>query len=66
VALRIEASGPLNPARLFGQPSADRAGYKNIEVIFHLESDADERATLTHLLAKLADASHQPWVSHRY
>ncbi len=34
-SLRIEASGPLNPARLFGQPSADRAGYKNIEVIFH-------------------------------
>ena len=25
-----------------------------------------ERATLTRLLAKLADAAQQPWVSHRY
>lgn len=28
--------------------------------------DADERATLTHLLAKLADAAQDPWVNHRF
>ena len=28
--------------------------------------DADERATLTSLLSKLADAANRPWVSHRY
>ena len=48
-SLRIEASGPLNPARLFGQPGDDRAGYKNIDVVFHVESDADERALATWL-----------------
>ena len=48
-SLRIEASGPLNPARLFGQPGTDRAGYKNIDVVFHVESDADERALATWL-----------------
>jgi DNA-binding MarR family transcriptional regulator len=28
--------------------------------------DPDERATLTRLLAKLADAAHDPWVNHRF
>lgn len=28
--------------------------------------DPDERATLTRLLAKLADTAREPWVSHRY
>jgi DNA-binding MarR family transcriptional regulator len=28
--------------------------------------EADERATLTRLLAKLADAAHDPWVNHRF
>lgn len=28
--------------------------------------DVDERRTLTRLLAKLADAAHDPWVNHRF
>lgn len=28
--------------------------------------EPDERATLTHLLAKLADAAQDPWVNHRF
>jgi DNA-binding MarR family transcriptional regulator len=28
--------------------------------------DVDERRTLTGLLAKLADAAHDPWVNHRF
>jgi DNA-binding MarR family transcriptional regulator len=28
--------------------------------------DPDERRTLSHLLAKLADAAHDPWVNHRF
>ena len=28
--------------------------------------DPDERAQLTRLLAKLADAAHDPWVNHRF
>jgi DNA-binding MarR family transcriptional regulator len=27
--------------------------------------EPDEQATLTRLLAKIADAARQPWVSHR-
>ncbi len=32
--LKIEVSGNLNPAKLFGQPGSERAGFKNIEVKF--------------------------------
>jgi uncharacterized OsmC-like protein len=43
--LKIDISGDLNPAKLFGKSDADRAGYKNIVVKLTPTCDADE-ATL--------------------
>lgn len=43
--MEIHLEGDLNPARLFGQPTEDRAGYKEIRVIIKPDADAD-RATL--------------------
>ncbi|HSH52729.1 MAG TPA: OsmC family protein [Bacteroidales bacterium] len=43
--LRIDISGNLNPARLFGKSDEDRAGYKNIVVKMFPTCNADE-ATL--------------------
>lgn len=43
--LKIEMCGVLNPAKLFGQSDAERAGYKNIEIKLIPDCDADE-ATL--------------------
>ncbi len=40
--LKIEISGNLNPAKLFGKPSQDRAGYKAITVKMLPDTDADE------------------------
>lgn len=40
--LQIDASGTLNPDRLFGKPTADRAGYKQINLKLRLATDADE------------------------
>ncbi|MCG9894929.1 MAG: OsmC family protein [Fimbriimonadaceae bacterium] len=42
--LRLEAEGPLDPARLFGDPQAARAGFQEIRVTLHLESDATAEA----------------------
>lgn len=50
--LRIDISGTLNPARLFGKSDAERAGYNNIEVKMTPECDADE-ATLNEWLHKV-------------
>jgi uncharacterized OsmC-like protein len=49
-SLEIEASGPLNPSRLFNQPTEDRAGYKQVSVNLQVKSDANED-TLTRWLA---------------
>lgn len=40
--LEIEAAGALNPERLLNQPTADRAGYKQVGVTLRVRSDADE------------------------
>jgi len=44
-SLEIDITGELNPAKLFGQSDADRAGYKNIVVMMKPNCDADD-ATL--------------------
>ncbi len=44
-SLKIDISGTLNPAKLFGQSFDDRAGYKSISVKLTPDCDADE-ATL--------------------
>jgi uncharacterized OsmC-like protein len=41
-SLEIRASGPLNPARLFGLETEDRAGYKRIEVDLDVDADVDQ------------------------
>jgi uncharacterized OsmC-like protein len=41
-SLRIEIDGDLNPAKVFGQPTSDRAGYKEIRVNIIPEADTDE------------------------
>ena len=43
--VEIKLSGTLNPAKLFGQETPDRAGYKKIEVEINPDTDAD-KATL--------------------
>ncbi len=40
--LKIEIEGEINPARLFGKPSADRAGYLYIHVNLKPETDASD------------------------
>lgn len=42
--LRIEISGDLNPDRLFGKPTEDRTGYKEINVTLYPETDATPEA----------------------
>jgi uncharacterized OsmC-like protein len=41
-SLKIELDGDLNPSKVFGQPSTDRAGYKEIRVNIIPEADADQ------------------------
>ena len=43
--IKIDISGPLNPARLFGQSFEERAGFKEISVVLKPDTDADD-ATL--------------------
>ncbi len=43
-SLEIKVSGPINPARLFGNPTEDRSGYKHIDVEILADTDADEKA----------------------
>jgi len=43
--IKIQITGTLNPARLFGQSFEERAGYKSIELTLIPDCDADE-ATL--------------------
>jgi len=42
-SLRIELDGDLNPAKVFGQPTSDRAGYKEIRVNIIPDADANEQ-----------------------
>lgn len=41
-ALSMEISGTLNPDKLFGKTTTDRTGYKNINVVLKIDTDADE------------------------
>lgn len=41
-SLSIELDGDLNPSKVFGQATTDRAGYKEIRVNIIPDSDADE------------------------
>lgn len=50
--LQIDICGDLNPAKLFGQSDAERAGFKSLEVIMKPVCDADE-ATLAEWLSKV-------------
>lgn len=49
---QIDICGNLNPAKLMAQSDAERAGYKNIEVVLKPVCDADE-ATLNEWLQKV-------------
>ncbi len=40
-SLEIKASGQLNPDRLLGKKTADRSGYKSIEVALLVDADTD-------------------------
>lgn len=40
--LEIKIEGDLNPAKVFGQPTDDRAGYKEIRVQLIPDADIDE------------------------
>lgn len=40
--LSIEISGILNPAKFMGKPSEERVGYKKIDVIVKVDSNADK------------------------
>ena len=44
-SLKIELDGDLNPSKVFGQPTSDRAGYKEIRVNIIPDADTD-RETL--------------------
>jgi len=44
--VKIDLSGNLNPARLFGQPTEDRAGYKEIKVVVKADCDTDAETLL--------------------
>lgn len=48
-SLKIELDGDLNPAKVFGQATNDRAGYKEIRVNIIPDAETDE-ATLQHWL----------------
>jgi uncharacterized OsmC-like protein len=43
--LRISISGNINPARLFGQSDDERAGFKQIDVVFEPITDASPELT---------------------
>lgn len=50
--LEIQAEGPLNPDKLFGKDTFDRAGYKEIKLHVKADTDADQE-TLDQWLADI-------------
>lgn len=52
--VKIELSGNLNPDKLMGNPTEDRAGYKNIDIKIKPDTDADN-ATLEKWLEQVED-----------
>jgi DNA-binding MarR family transcriptional regulator len=59
VVLSITAEGERRLTAMFLAHNRREAEWANT-------LEREERATLTRLLGKLADAAHRPWVSHRY
>ena len=51
-SLTIDATGPLNPGKLLGKQTDDRAGYKSIDVTLNVDADVDQ-ATLDRWLATI-------------
>lgn len=58
VVIALTPDGEARLVRAFRDHNAREADWASA-------LDPDERATLTRLLGKLADAADQPWVSHR-
>lgn len=54
--LQIRVTGQLNPMKLFGMPTEERAGYQKIAVELHPTTNADE-ATLEQWRTTMADRS---------
>lgn len=53
-SLKLDISGLLNPARLFGKSFDERAGFKEISVVIKADTDADE-ATLQKWIEAIED-----------
>lgn len=51
-SLQVNASGTLNPAKLFGKTTSERPGYRQIDLKLIVSTDADQ-PTLTTWLATL-------------
>ncbi|WP_207492253.1 OsmC family protein [Aridibaculum aurantiacum] len=51
-SLGIKVNGDIDPARLFGSSTFNRAGFQSINVEFDIDSDADE-ATINQLISKV-------------
>lgn len=58
IVLALTAEGEQRLVRAFREHNARETAWASV-------LDPDERATLTRLLGKIADAADQPWVSHR-
>lgn len=53
-SLKLDISGLLNPARLFGKSFDERAGFKEISVVIKADTDAD-KATLQKWIEAIED-----------
>jgi uncharacterized OsmC-like protein len=51
-SIRFKATGPIDPAKLFGQETEQRPGFKNIDIQLSVDADADE-ATLQEWLTRV-------------
>ncbi|WP_439182268.1 OsmC family protein [Carboxylicivirga taeanensis] len=54
--LKINITGQLNPMKLFGMPTEDRAGYQGITIELHPETNADTE-TIEKWRSVMADRS---------
>lgn len=51
-SIQFEATGPIDPAKLFGEETEQRPGFKNIDIRLSVDADADE-ATLQEWLKRV-------------
>ncbi len=42
-SFRVDVSGSLNPEKFIGKPTSDRTGLKEVEVVVHIDADADRQ-----------------------